>query len=141
MHYIFETVQGYTARAPLASQHAALVSLCHCNFLSSEAPRSRTHDACMKMNARLLTSRLFRAESQISETRSFQQTFHVQGYQSFTQALGVLEVKEARDAFLSSLCSFALSSKMAEDADLDLPLSPALVASSSGDNHCDCCCC
>ena len=56
----------------------------------------------------------------------------VQGYQSFTQALGVLEVKEARDAFLSSLCSFALPSNMAEDADLDLPMSPASVTSPSG---------
>ncbi len=56
----------------------------------------------------------------------------LQGYQSFTQALGVLELKEARDAFLASLCSFALSSKMAEDADLDLPMSPASVSSPSG---------
>lgn len=56
----------------------------------------------------------------------------LQGYQSFTQALGVLELKEARDAFLASLCSFALSSKMAEDADVDLPMSPASVLSPSG---------
>lgn len=56
----------------------------------------------------------------------------VQGYQSFTQALGVLEVKEARDAFLSSLCTFALPSKMAEDPDPDLPMSPASVTSPSG---------
>jgi len=64
----------------------------------------------------------------------------LQGYQSFTQALGVLELKEARDAFLSSLCSFALSSKMAEDADLDLPMSPASVSSPSGASEdADCC--
>lgn len=56
----------------------------------------------------------------------------VQGYQSFTQALGVLEVKEARDAFLSSLCTFALPSKVAEDPDPDLPMSPASVTSPSG---------
>ncbi|DBA68408.1 TPA: hypothetical protein ACH3X2_013711 [Trebouxia sp. C0005] len=55
----------------------------------------------------------------------------LKGYQSFTQALGVLELKEARDAFLASLCSFALSSKMAEDADVDLPMSPASVLSPS----------
>lgn len=58
--------------------------------------------------------------------------YDLQGYQSFTQALGVLEVKDARDAFLSSLCSFALPSKLAEDADLDLPMSPASVTSPSG---------
>lgn len=56
----------------------------------------------------------------------------VQGYQSFTQALGVLEVKEARDAFLSSLCTFALPSKMAEDADPEPPMSPASGTSPSG---------
>ena len=56
----------------------------------------------------------------------------MQGYQSYTQAVGVLEVNDARDAFLSSLCSFALSSKMAEDADVDLPTSPASVTSTSG---------
>ena len=44
----------------------------------------------------------------------------------------MLEVKDARDAFLSSLCSFALPSKLAEDADLDLPMSPASVTSPSG---------
>ena len=56
----------------------------------------------------------------------------MQGYQLFTQALGILELKEARDAFLSSLCSFALSAKMAEDADGDLPLSPVATPSGSG---------
>lgn len=55
----------------------------------------------------------------------------LKGYQSFTQALGILELKEARDAYLSSLCSFALSSKMAEDVDLDLPMSPASTTTTS----------
>lgn len=56
----------------------------------------------------------------------------MQGYQLFTQALGVLELKEARDAFLSSLCSFALSPKMGEDAEGDLPMSPLATTSGSG---------
>lgn len=56
----------------------------------------------------------------------------MQGYQLFTQALGVLELKEARDAFLSSLCSFALNPKMGEDADGDLPMSPLATPPGSG---------
>ena len=56
----------------------------------------------------------------------------LQGYQLFTQALGVLELKEARDAFLSSLCSFALSPKMGEDAEGEVPMSPLATTSGSG---------
>ncbi len=33
----------------------------------------------------------------------------VQGYQLCTQACGILDLNEARDAFLSSLCDFTLS--------------------------------
>ena len=33
----------------------------------------------------------------------------VQGYQLCTQACGILDLNEARDAFLSSLCEFTLS--------------------------------
>ena len=56
----------------------------------------------------------------------------MQGYQLFTQALGVLELKEARDAFLSSLCSFALNPKMGEEAEGDLPMSPLAAPAGSG---------
>ena len=38
-----------------------------------------------------------------------------QGYQSMTQACGMLEMKEQRDAFLTSLCRFTLTD--AADAD------------------------
>ena len=38
-----------------------------------------------------------------------------QGYQSFTQAAGLLGLVEARDAFLSSLCAFTLGSGAADD--------------------------
>jgi len=43
-----------------------------------------------------------------------------QGYQSFTQAAGLLGLVEARDAFLSSLCAFTLGSGAADD-----PTSPS----------------
>ena len=35
----------------------------------------------------------------------------LRGYQAFTQTCGVLRIDEARDAFLASLCHFALQSK------------------------------
>ncbi len=39
-----------------------------------------------------------------------------QGYQSFAQAAGLLGLIDARDAFLTSLCTFTLSSGPAEEA-------------------------
>ena len=45
-----------------------------------------------------------------SDTKSISATpIAVQGYQLCTQACGILDLNEARDAFLSSLCEFTLS--------------------------------
>lgn len=53
----------------------------------------------------------------------------LQGYQAFTSALGVLELIEARDAYLSSLCSFTISSASTFAAgDAELPANPGEVA-------------
>ena len=53
----------------------------------------------------------------------------LQGYQAFTSALGVLELIEARDAYLSSLCSFTISSALNFAADdTELPANPGEVA-------------
>lgn len=38
-----------------------------------------------------------------------------QGYQSMTQACGMLEMKEQRDAFLTSLCRFTLTDALDSD--------------------------
>lgn len=38
----------------------------------------------------------------------------MQGYQVFTQACGMLEMVEPRDAFLGTLCEFALANPGAE---------------------------
>ena len=62
----------------------------------------------------------------------------LQGYQAFTSALGVLELIEARDAYLSSLCSFTISSasNFAAD-DAELPATPGEGAEHRGQRwHC-----
>ena len=60
-----------------------------------------------------------------------------QGYQSFTQAAGLLGLVEARDAFLSSLCAFTLGSGAADDptspsGNRGDPSSPTSAGMSSG---------
>jgi hypothetical protein len=41
----------------------------------------------------------------------------MQGYQVFTQACGMLEMLEPRDAFLGTLCEFALASAVSPESD------------------------
>jgi hypothetical protein len=53
---------------------------------------------------------------------------HPQGYQVFTQACGMLEMLEPRDAFLGTLCEFALANAAATEADGSQPPGKALVA-------------
>ena len=62
----------------------------------------------------------------------------LQGYQAFTSALGVLELIEARDAYLSSLCSFTISSASNFTADdAELPATPGEGAKHRGQQwHC-----
>lgn len=59
-----------------------------------------------------------------------------QGYQSFTQASGLLRLNEPRDAFLSSLCTFTLSPS-AEAAGLEpLPGTLSPRATRGGGHPC-----
>jgi len=54
-----------------------------------------------------------------------------QGYQSMTQACGMLELKEQRDAFLTSLCNHTLTD--AADAEHLLGSRTEAAATASGE--------